>query len=467
MNRPRMKRRHRQSTSCVLGAAVLLIAAAGASAQDTPPPSQPPAPTPTPTPAPTTTAAGGLPEVTVQLKGGQRINGLLVSVDEQAVVVRVSGINTRLPMDTVDRYDVLPPIMERYEELRKTIGDDPDDIVRLAEWLQAREQYPLALTEVTRALEIEPTNAKALRLKAILEQLIVLRASPKKKTTEAAPAAETADPARRPIETTPLLSPADIGLIKVFEVDLASNPRVLIKRETMQRLMAEHAGHPLVPVTEEGREAILRRSPIEHLDLMFKLQAREFYREVEVLDTPAPVKLFRDEVQRTWLMGCATNQCHGGLEAGRLVLHNRNPGSDASVYTNLLILSRFRTTVNGRTGAGGASGAGPAEAARPLIDWDHPERSPLLHLGLPREDSLFPHPVVPRPGRSAGGGGGTGDVWRPSFQSTEDRLFRATITWMEAMYRPRPEYPVKYAPIRPFEPPRMAAPGPKPDAAPR
>jgi hypothetical protein len=438
--------RLRRHIGGVAGAAALSVVAISLA------PAEPPE-APRDDPAASSAREATLPEVAVQLKGGQRITGLLVSADDQAVVVRVAGINTRLPMDTVERYDVLPPILERYEELRKTIGDDPDDIVRLAEWLQAREQYPLALTEVNRALEIERTNAKALRLKSILEQLIVLRTRPK--NAEGAPparSAETADPARREPAAFPLLSPADVNLIKVFEVDLAQRPRVLIKRETIERMMAQYAGHPLIPVTAEGREALLRRPPLEQLDLMFRLQAREFYREVEILETPDSIKKFRDDVQRTWLMGCATNQCHGGLEAGRLVLHNRHPGSDASVFTNLLILSRFRTTLGPRSGS--AEGADPASPpGRPLIDWDHPERSPLLHVGLPRKDSLFPHPIVPRPA-SAGGGG---DIWRPAFSSTEDRLFKKTLDWISAMYRPRPDYPVSYTPLRPFVPPR--APG--------
>lgn len=426
--------------------------------------SQPDAGEPATPPAAAAASEPSMPEVAVQLKGGQRITGLLVSADEQAVVVRVAGINTRLPMDTVERYDVLPPILERYEELRKSIGDDPDDVVRLAEWLQAREQYPLALTEVNRALEIERSNAKAIRLKAILEQLIMLRARPRTaEPTSAERPAQTADPVRREPTAFPLLNAADVNLIKVFEVDLAQRPRVIIKRETVERLMAEYAGHPLIPVTAEGREALLRRSPTEHLDLMFKLQARAFYREVEVLDVPEALKVFRDDIQRTWLMGCATNQCHGGLEAGRLVLHNRNPGSDSSVFTNLLILSRFRTALGHRVPGGAEVNDPAAQPGRPLIDWDQPDRSPLLHAGLPREDSLFPHPIVPRPAEAGGGG----DVWRPAFASTDDRLFKKTLDWITAMYRPRPDYPVTYAPLRPLVPARSAGPAAKTEPTPR
>lgn len=395
-------------------------------------------------------AAADLPEVVVYLKGGQRITGLLVSAETSHVTVRIAGINTRLPTDTIERYEVLAPILQRYEELRKSIGDDPEAIVRLAKWLQDREHYTLALSEVNRALDIEPDHGEARRMKAILEQLIILKFAPRK-SESARTAPESANPDRPRPGDFPLLTPADINIMRVYEVDLAAKPRVVIERDTAMRMLNAHAGHPLVPVTLEGREALARRPAVDILDLMFKLQAREFYREVQVLDPPASIRAFRENVQRTWLMSCATTQCHGGMEAGRFILYNHSPNSDPSVYTNLLILERFRTSV-------GTADAQPGQPrGRPLINWDQPERSPLLQLGLPRNDSLFPHPRVPRRDNPSG------DTWKPEFRSAEDKLFRKAVEWIRAMYRPRPDYPIQYTPLRPFEPPAATTGDPQTD----
>lgn len=398
-----------------------------------------------------------LPEVVIYLKSGQRISGLLVNVESKQIVVRVAGINTRLPMESIQRYDVLPPILERYQELRKTIGNDPEDIVRLAQWLQSREQYALALSEVGRALEREPTNGEALRLKAILEQQLILQVRGRTSVQPDKPAPEAANPPRPKPSDFPLLSGEDINLIKVYEIDLAARPHVVIPREVAKRMLEAHTGHPLIPITREGREAILRRPPLEILDLMFKLQAREFYRDVEVIDQPASIRMFRDEVERTWLMSCATSQCHGGLEAGRFVLYNRSPNSDPAVFTNLLILQRFRTRIGADPDAASESGGRHTPFGKPLIDWDQPEMSPLLQLGLPREDSLFPHPPVPRDGPDGPRTGG-GDIWKPEFRSTDDRLFKKAAEWIRSMYRPRPSYPIDYTPLRPFEPEPPLAP---------
>jgi len=367
--------------------------------------------------------------VLVLLKNGQRITGLLVDATQEEIVLRVAGIRTRLPMADIEKYDVLPSIMQRYNQLRETIGTDPNQIVHLAEWLQARERYALALTEVLRALTINPDHGGARRLRSVLEQQILLRSKVQEAPTpEEAPAIETATPSRPRPGEFPLLDPAKINLMQVYETNLADRPRLTIPREAVLKMLEANSGHPLVPVTREGREAILRKPATEILDLMFRLQARETYGQVEVIDQPRSMKLFRDDVHRTWLMSCATTACHGGLEAGRLVLHNKAPNSEASVYTNFLILSRFVTS-----------------SGRPLINWDNPERSPLLQYGLPREDSLFPHPVSPR-------GSAGHDAWKPEFRSIEEKLFTRSVEWLNSMYKPRPAYSFEYAPLRPFEP---------------
>lgn len=419
---PRAHAYPRALLACILSAAPLWAQPGGAAS---PGATRPP---------PAEAAPGEATEVTVFTKDGGQLTGLLADLDSEKIILKIAGIRTTLEMSQVERYEILPPILQRYNQLRETIGDDPEQIVRLVQWLQAREQYTLALTEAQRALKLAPDNSEAKRLQHVLEQQILLKAkSPKSGPPTPAPAEEAVqEPRRAPVEV-PLLSDSQINLIKVYEVDLADSPRLVIPRATVLRMLEANAGHPLVPTTREGREALLRKSEPEILDLMFKLQARDFYSSVQVLDQPAPMKQYRDQIARTWLMGCATNECHGGLEAGRLVLVNRNPNSDAAAYTNFFILQGFRI-------------ADAKGQVRGLIDWEFPERSPLLQMGLPREDSVFPHPPVPR-------GAAQKDIWKPEFRSTEDKLFQRAVGWIKAMYRPRPEYRLEYTPIRPFDPP--------------
>ncbi|MBC7771883.1 MAG: hypothetical protein H7210_05270, partial [Pyrinomonadaceae bacterium] len=146
----------------------------------------------------------------------------------------------------------------------------------------------------------------------------------------------------------------------------------------------------------------------------------------QVVDQPRSMKAFRDDVHAGWLINaCATTACHGGEEAGRLMLYPNRPRADSSVYTNFLIIDKFRM----------ADGT-------PLIDYERPERSALLQLGLPREDSIFRHPEVLR-------GNAGRDAWKANFRDTQDRSYKHTVDWIKLMYHPRPEYPIDYQPPRP------------------
>lgn len=392
---------------------------------------KPPSPAPD-VPAPPASDVG--PEVVVYLKDGKSLTGLLVRENSEELVIRISGIETPIETRSIDRYQILEPILERYRKFREGIGDNPDQILLLVSWLQAREQFELAIYELDRLLKTDPHNKQALALKRAVQSQIDLRDATRSRVKGQAPHPgpairhEENDPEAH--EPFPLLSEAQVNLIKVFEIDMDHPPRVVIPRDTITKLLQTYAGSPLLPATEEGRDAIYRKSPLEVLDLMFRLRARELYGEVEVLDQPRSMRLFRDDVQAGWLVNsCATSGCHGGTEAGRLMLLNRKARSEVSAYTNFLILERFR--LNDGT---------------PLLNYDDPANSPLLQMALPRADSTRKHPAVPRGPRG-------NDVWKPLFRNAQERGFERTVEWLKTMYRPRPEYPIEYRPPRPSEPP--------------
>jgi hypothetical protein len=204
-------------------------------------------------------------------------------------------------------------------------------------------------------------------------------------------------------------------------VDLGDPPRLSIDREIVLELIEAYAGNELIPQSREGRAALERRPPEQILELMFRLKAREFYGRVDVREEPRAFRLFRDNVHREWLVNsCASNACHGGEQAGRLWLNNENQNSERTLYTNFLILERFRLS-----------------DGTPLVNYEAPAQSPLLHMALPREESLYPHPLVATSRTAA---------WRPVIGSVDDARFAGSVEWINAMYRPRPEYPVTYAP---------------------
>lgn len=401
------------------GAVIGQPAAAEQPGPSTPPPASAPQNPPPPAPGPIDRAEDTPREVVVALRDGREVSGQIVRQDARQLVLRINGIETPFSTDLVEDVRLMPPAIEQYRSLRAAIDDrDVQQLLTLIKWLQQRRLYEQALQEIAHVLELEPANPDALSQRRLIESQIMLDV----KAGTGRPAVETPRPAR-PIEPVfPLLNDEQINLIKVFELDLSDPPRMIVSRDTVRQLLERYAGNPLIPPTREGREAILREKPDRILDLMFRVRARDLYAQVKVLDHPTPMRRFRDDVHRAWLLnGCATTTCHGGQEAGRLWLFNRRPSSDATVYTNFLILDRFRLP-----------------DGKPLIDYNDPVNSPLLQMALPREDSLYPHPRVQTMGR--------GRDWRQIFSSTDDHKFLEAVAWINAMYRPRPDYPVTYKP---------------------
>lgn len=361
-------------------------------------------------------------ETEVTLRDGRTITGEFIRKDSTKLWLRIAGIDTPLSLTDVDRVVQLPSVEARYEQLRNSI--EPNDVaglVRLSQWLLARKRYALALLEVDRALEVDPNDATALQ-----HRTLVLESA---RIAEAAKANESADesvdeplpdrieaPAK---EEWPFLTPAQINLIRVYEVDLKNPPRIFISRDTLNRFLDRYAGQGPVPATKEGRDAFLRLRATRQLEAIFAVRAREFYSEVRIAENPESFKKLRDDVLRGWVINsCATTQCHGGTQAGRLQLIPIRPGSDDAVYTNFLILDRFRTS-----------------DGLPLIDYAQPARSPLLHMALDPRVSLFQHPATDGPKR-----------WQPVFRNEKDDKFQRTVSWIKSMFQPRPEYPIEFTP---------------------
>jgi len=290
-------------------------------------------------------------------------------------------------------------------------------------------------------LAVDPQYPGAESLRVLLDQQIeLLRKSgrpagePGNRTEPDEPEAMIGDGRGRPQPpgVFPLLNEHQVNLMRVYEIDLSDPGRVLIPRHVVEELLDRYRGEPGVPLSREDRNALFAAPPADILALMFSLQARELYGRVQVLEHPKAIQDFTDNVHRTWLQNsCASNRCHGGAEAGRFRLATRRPNAPETVYTNLLILDRYRIrTENAPNGV-------------PLIDYERPERSPLLQMGLPEDVSLFAHP--PLTGKAA-------RRFRPIFRSMDDRRFRQATEWIRGMHQPRPDYPIDYTPPAPASP---------------
>lgn len=367
-------------------------------------------------------SAAGRP-VRIFLVGGQRIDGVLIEERDDSIVVRIGGVETTVKREHIDRITIERPAIERYREMRRLIADDDvDRRLILIDWMRAENLLDEAQREIEEVLEREPSNGDAMRLARLIEEQVALRDRREADGRPLIPPRTPARAMRRPAAAEfPMVSEADANMIKLLEVDLADPPRLLIERDTIDKLIAGYRGRAGVPSREAEDQAFRRLPAGEILRAMFEVRARDLYPEVRVLDLPESLRLFRDNVNATWLVnGCATTACHGGLDAGEFLLLNRAPTSERSFLTNLLILERFRTT-----------------DGRGLIDYVRPEQSLLLQLAVTPKLSASPHPAV--------------QGYKPVFLSSRSRRYAQTLQWIETMHLPRPEYPVAYTPPKPSD----------------
>jgi hypothetical protein len=355
-------------------------------------------------------------EVVVVFRDGRRMGGEFVSNDGKRLVVVVSGVEVELATTSYKELLVLEPARVRYQRMRVLVENDPRKMMNLAEWCRRRGMFAEALAEVDRVLAQDPYFEGAAQLQTLVVQEAALqRVQGTGNDPEPEQEEHAEEFARRPLPGAfSLLTEEQVNLIKVFEIDLSDPPKMVIDRKVVEELLRRYSDSVYIPSTREGREEILRWAPEKVLALMFQVRARDLYGEVRVIGQPKSMKRFRDHVHARWLMNnAATTKCHGGTGAGGLQLTNRKPRSDASVYTNFLILDRYRM------------GSGES-----LIDYDDAANSVLLQMGLPRDDSAFPHPEV--------------RGWRAVFRSRDARGYQQAVEWIESMYRPRPDYPIEY-----------------------
>lgn len=348
----------------------------------------------------------------VELRDGTRYEGELVSQDSAGVVIKIGEIKQTLAASEVIRVIALPSVRERYADLRRNIADDDaDQLLVLARLLRKHGELGLATLELEHILAIDPGHPEATQLMTLVTAEFALQAGSGKGKPRGTPINR---------DDFPVLTPEEINLIKVYEIDLANPPRMELQDGLIDRLLERQGDHQLMPQTPEGIEALRRWPARRVLDLLFRIKARDLYSEVEVQGHPRSLERFREDVHASWLMrSCATSACHGGAEAGRLWLRTRAKGADATVYTNFLILDRFKL----------ADGT-------PLLNYEEPESSALIQMALPAERSTRPHPPMPR---SAG-------AWRPPMSGPEDPRLKDAVDWLRSMYTPRPEYPIDYDP---------------------
>jgi len=347
--------------------------------------------------------------VRVVFNDGRVLVGKLLEDGYEAVSMQIEGIAAKYPREAVDQVRPYPTDEELYERFRATV--EPDQYgarYTLALWLYQKKMY----AESKRELEglLEATNhyeAKQL-LNEVNAQLKLLAPNP----NDTAPKRGSDERAQREKDDpkTPLLSPSDVNLIRVYEVDLKNPPRMQISDSLIAKMLERYSSSELIPAKSTEKSAFYSKDPADILRTLFALKARDLYGEVKVLGEPESLNLFRQRIHNAWLINnCATSRCHGGPDGGRLYLFNKNFKDPEVRTTNLLILAR--TSLDGL----------------PLIDFDKPTDSLAFQYALPKTEARRPHPDV--------------RGWEPVFTQGRRNLQEDFVDWVRSMKIQRGEYP--------------------------
>jgi hypothetical protein len=360
-------------------------------------------------------------QATIVTKAGATVTGEVVTEDDKNITLAVAGINTVFPRAEVasEKY-TLPPVEEYLQRRGKLRDDDIDGRLTLCEWLYGRGLLAQAKQELADLTQRAPANDDVSLLARLVDKAGADAAAA---TAPAAPVAVVA--AAAPAAEPKMLTPVDINIIKIWESDLRTRPRVLVPDPVIDTLFTRYADAPVIRrvASASGRDAFRTMEGWAQLEVIFDAAAgvpaaqkvRDLYSRIVMVDDPPIIKTFR-RFHTNYVVGyCATADCHGGAKGGSLFLFNRDPGSDATVYTNFYILRTYATR------------------RALMIDADRPEQSLLIQEGMAQANAVFPHPAVPG--------------WRQSFVNAQDGVARRIGAWIVNEVEPWPaKYPVRYTP---------------------
>jgi hypothetical protein len=359
-------------------------------------------------------ASASGPTAVLTTDDGDRFEGTLVSQTQGHVVLEVGGIEARFDRRDIARLTLRETPEEIYRKGRLRLSDDDlSGRLGLARQMFELDALTLAQRELTRLDRDFPQQPRVTALAALVNAQQRLQSS----RLSAAERDRRRDPddrrGRRDEDPPRYLTEEQMNLIRVYEIDLSTEPRVVVPSSTLDELFERYRDSDLVPRGRRERAAFRRKAGHEQLDLLFQLRARELYGSVQVREEPEPLVRFRRNVNDPYLVRYFAPTFGQGQIDG-LRLFAQRPNHENEAYTNFYLLTQFRYE------------------GRPMIDRLAPELSLLLQWGLAREVARSPAPPV--------------EGWEPRFASTEDPEYQRVLEWIESLYDDEPDYGISYRP---------------------
>ena len=354
----------------------------------------------------------------VLLTDGSRKEGMLELDSFDEVHLRIFKTLHRYKRSQVRLVKILPTFEEELAWIRSRLNtDDPKEHLDFCKWLIRQDKLLEAKKELTRLIETHQSPLAIRELRKV-DASLAIRQNIEDRTTSKKDQENDSSP------MPPLVSEADVNLMRVYEIDLKNPPKMRIADQAIEQLIEQYGASALIPADEKSRQAMFDAPPEKILEIMFKVRARNLYPQVEVLSEPATMATFRKRIHDNWLLNrCGSRACHGGTpeRAGRFRLHRASRVDDQVRASNLLTLNRLEIDGNR------------------MLDWSEPDQSLLYQYALPRQNATMPHPEV--------------SGWKPIFTPAARTLRKAYQDWIDAMMsHHHKDWPVEYTPWSPSEP---------------
>ena len=347
----------------------------------------------------------------VKTRDGRSIEGDITDKGPDGATISTKAGTITINRDDIVSIDYATNVKEEY---RKRLAALPKDAgakahLDLARWLFDNKEYELARAECDKALTIDPNNADAALLRQTVERTMMLRPGG---TSAGGTTTVRPGPATRPVVIAPgqrrLLDPDQINIIKQYELkDTDTKIRVRLENNVQKRFVDYD--------NQDSRRFAAKTDYDKAIDILQHGTA-EMRKDVKIINDPQALADYKSRVQTVLTQGCATSGCHGGTNAGSLVLY-APADSDAVTYTNFYILTQYATNVDG--------------AKRKMIDRLRPENSLILEFGLPRDKSEFDHPEAAN--------------WTHIYKDKNDPRYLQIYDWVvKGLVPSEPKYGIEY-----------------------
>ncbi len=386
--------------------------------------------------------------VVVVTLDGREVRGELISETGEEVRLRIGGIATALPRETLASVTVERRASDVYAERRLGRDDDLRGRSALAETMLEMGALDLARIEFASLVKMFPGEPALPGRLAVVEGLLKLQSSPRAERPTPKRAAETKDAPAGGAPVAPaggvsparefggvvLLTAEQVNRVRLWELDVSDRPAVRVPAEAVEELFDRYrASLPERFQGREGRRAFRRLKPYEQLGVFFDLRARDLYPLVTVVSDPPAMSAYRLRVQPVYVERFIQPKLGSGAVAGLKLVPMRGTWDIEAAYTNFVLLDGFEWE------------------GRRMIDRAAPGDSLLLEWGLPADQALFPAPVA---------------GLQPYFRSRDDNRYLEVRDWIASLYQPRPDYGLNDTPSAPPSPSEAPALQPPQEPAP-